>query len=117
MAKRTKKQCRILSLKRPKEAEYNQRHLGSVNVGTESELPDPHVYPLYGGECWRQAYDEMVSLKLLIDATTLWDWASTYTGYLPKPQKDAIFAAYEAAKLSYGVAWQVMEDCLQGQIA
>ena len=114
MAKRTKKQCRILSRRAPTRIEY-------ANVGLPATggigLPDPHDYPIYGGTCWRQAYDEAVALRLLANAAKLWDWAESYMGYLPKPQKDAIFAAYVAAKDAYGVAWQVMEDCLQGQIA
>jgi hypothetical protein len=116
MKRATKKQCRILSLKRPREVEYVAESQWSYNVGTASELPDPHVYPLYGGECWRQAYDEMVALKQLILATQLWASAQKTT-YMPQSVRDAFFVAYENAKKNYGIAWQVMEDCLVGMVA
>ena len=120
MEKRTKRQCRILSRRAPRKLDYDflidDSHSDKkIASDSQTELPNPHDYPPYGGTCWRQAFDEATSLKLLVDAAKLWNWAESYMGYLPKDQRNAIFAAYVAAKAAYSLAWQVMEDCLVGQ--
>ena len=121
MAKPTRKRCRILSRRNPTRIEYGNIGLPAAAVDLplsaagEDELPSPHDYPPYGGKCWRQAFDEATALRLLVNAAKTWNWAESYMGYLPKDQRNAIFAAYVAAKAAYSLAWQVMEDCLVGQ--
>ena len=122
MAKRTKKRCKILSRSAPHRVDYEResthhRGGGSLYLSEDSsELQPQHAYPPYGGQCWRQAYDEMMAYTALLNAAKLWEYARTAT-YMPQSVRDSFFAAYEQSKLAYAIAWQVMEDCVTGAVA
>lgn len=120
----TTKSCRVLSRKVPDRAVYTTAMQTPVNLprtprsakgfaASSEPLPDPHDWPVYGGLCWRQAYDEAKALNALVMAAQLWAYAQG-SGYMPQSQKEAFFAAYVQAKLNYQLCWQVMEDCLTG---
>lgn len=80
-------------------------------AASEDPLPAAHIWPAYNGECWRQAYEEMLAIQMLAYAFRAYE-AAKLSGYMPEKELAKYLAAYTLARVQYLVAWGAMEDCL-----
>jgi hypothetical protein len=78
---------------------------------TKDALPPPHAWPAWGGACYQQAYAEMMATQTLAYTYMAYE-AARRSGYMPATELAKYLAAYNLAKLQYGMAWGAMEDCL-----
>jgi hypothetical protein len=124
-----KRQCKLPDVPMPKRVAYGRfldaayaagmkirklfrKPKAKAAVTADSEpLPPPHTWPPYGGECWQQAYQEAVAMRLVADTYQALE-AAKRSAYMPPAILANYIAAYNAAKVQYLAAWGAMDDCL-----
>jgi hypothetical protein len=127
--KRFTKTCAVLRRKKPTQKQYiesrsdagytldecafkfgKQKKKATTRDGG-GEVPLPHDWPPYGGECWQQAYEEMQSLQAMAAAWTAYTIALN-SSYMPPLILEIYGRAYLEAKTWYVASWTAMEGCL-----
>lgn len=74
-------------------------------------IPPPHEWPPWGGLCWTQAMEEMMSMMPLGYAASYYLMLASDPNATTQQINDA-YLQYVTARNRYMLAWEGMETCL-----